>query len=59
MLELGLPKTAFIVLIHRDGKYLTADGDTVLGSGDHLLIMADNEMTIDKVYACFEIPRIH
>lgn len=59
VMDVGLPKTAFIVMIHRDGKYMTANGDTVLLSGDHLLIMADNEITINKIYERFEIKRIN
>jgi cell volume regulation protein A len=51
--ELGLPKTAIIVLIHRHGKYLTADGSTVFEAGDHLLVMADKASTTAFVYGCF------
>jgi cell volume regulation protein A len=43
LVELALPKTAMIVLIHRDGKYLTPNGDTRLRSKDHLLIMSDRK----------------
>ncbi|HZX75050.1 MAG TPA: potassium/proton antiporter, partial [Cyclobacteriaceae bacterium] len=59
IMQLGLPKTALIVLIHRDGKYLTANGDTILQGGDHLLIMADTKLTVDKIYERFEIPHSH
>ena len=54
VVDLNLPKTAFIVLIHRDGKYLTASGETVLRAGDHLLIMADTDDTVKKVHKCFK-----
>lgn len=53
VVDLRLPSTALIVLIHRHGKYLTATGDTVIEEGDHLLIMADNRYTVDKVYERF------
>jgi cell volume regulation protein A len=43
LVELALPKTAMIVLIHRDGKYLTPNGETRLRSKDHLLIMSDSK----------------
>jgi cell volume regulation protein A len=43
LVELALPKTAMIVLIHREGKYLTPNGDTRLQSRDHLLIMSDSK----------------
>jgi cell volume regulation protein A len=55
IVQLKLPKTALIVLIHRNGKYLTPNGDTVLERGDHLVMMADNKAAIDKVYDAFEI----
>jgi potassium/hydrogen antiporter len=55
IVQLKLPKTALIVLIHRNGKYLTPNGDTVLELGDHLVMMADNKATVDKVYDAFEI----
>jgi len=53
IVELTLPKTALIVLVHRSGKYITANGETILQPGDHLLIMADNKETIDEVYESF------
>ena len=54
VVELTLPKSALIVLIHRDGKYLTPQGDTVIAAGDHLLIMADNKETLERVSQSFE-----
>lgn len=53
VMQLGLPKTALIVLIHRDKKYITASGDTEIMPYDHLLIMADNKDTVVQVHACF------
>src|SRR5690606_30298783 len=53
VVELNLPKSSMIVLIHRDGKYITASGDTQLQAHDHLLIMADSKKTVNKVYARF------
>jgi cell volume regulation protein A len=55
VVELGLPKTALIVMIYRHGKYLTASGDTVIEAGDHLLIMADTKETVSKVRESFGI----
>lgn len=55
VMNLDLPKTALIVLIHRDGKYITARGETEIMAQDHLLIMADTKDTIQEVYECFEI----
>jgi cell volume regulation protein A len=56
IVQLNFPKTALIVLIHRDGKYLTPNGDTVLERGDHLVMMANNKATVEKIYEAFEIP---
>ncbi len=55
VVELKLPKSALIVLIHRYGQYLTASGDTTIEPGDHLLIMADSKETVKKVYDSFGI----
>lgn len=53
VMELNLPKSALIVLIHRDGKYITANGDTIIAAKDHLLIMADSKKTVNKIYERF------
>ena len=55
VVDLDLPKSAFIVLIHRTGKYFTAGGDTVLETGDHLLLMADSKETVTRIYQSFGI----
>jgi cell volume regulation protein A len=59
VVELGLPKTALIVMIHREGKYITANGETEIMPNDHLLVMADNKETVASVYECFGIPQNH
>jgi cell volume regulation protein A len=55
VVSLRLPKTALIVMIHRHNKYLTANGDTVLEKGDHLLILADNKETVPKIFEAFGV----
>ncbi|MGE0587909.1 MAG: potassium/proton antiporter [Cyclobacteriaceae bacterium] len=50
IVQLNLPKSSLIALIHRDGKYLTPSGDTVIRSGDHLLVIADSKEVIHEVY---------
>jgi cell volume regulation protein A len=55
VVQLGLPKTALIVMIHRKGKYITAHGETVIEAGDHILMMADNKETVLKVYDSFGV----
>jgi cell volume regulation protein A len=58
VMELGLPKSALIVLIHRDGKYITANGATTIEPKDHLLIMADSKNTVNKVIERFNTPKV-
>ena len=58
VMDLNLPKSALIVLIHRDGKYITANGATVIEPKDHLLIMADSKITVNKVIERFNAPNI-
>lgn len=53
IVDLRLPATALIVLIHRDKKYITAAGDTILRGGDHLLVLADNNETTQKILTSF------
>lgn len=55
VMELDLPKTALIVLIHRDGKYITANGQTTIMSRDHLLVMADTKDTVSEVRDTFGV----
>jgi len=55
VMHLALPKKALIVLIHRDGKYITASGDTEIMPNDHLLVMADNKETVSQVFEAFNI----
>lgn len=49
ILELSFPKKALIVLIKRNGKYLTPNGSTVIQAGDTLLILAENPMVLEEV----------
>lgn len=57
VVQLHLPKTALIVLIHRDGKYLSPNGDTVLEPDDHLMLMLDSKEDIEKVQNLFDVKR--
>ena len=59
VMNLALPKKALIVLIHRDGKYITASGDTEIMPHDHLLVMADNKDTVSLVFQAFDIQQSH
>jgi cell volume regulation protein A len=54
VVDLRLPKNAMIVLIHRNGKYLTATGETVIEGADHLLILTD-KTSADWVHQAFTL----
>lgn len=53
VVEIGMPKGSIIVLIHRDDKYITANGETVIEANDHLLVLADNKAIVEEVYTNF------
>lgn len=49
LLELNFPKTALVVLINRENKYITPNGSTVLHPGDRLLIMSEEKENVSQV----------
>lgn len=53
IVQLKLPKSSLIVLIHRHDKYVTPSGETEIQGGDHLLILADNKESREKVMQSF------
>lgn len=53
VVQIGLPLNAHIVLIHRNGKYIAASGETVIEGKDHLLVMGDNKDTVNEVFKAF------
>lgn len=55
IVQLHLPASSLIALIHRDGKYLTPSGETILLKGDHLLVIADHKEVIPEIYRCFDL----
>ncbi|PZR29689.1 MAG: potassium/proton antiporter [Azospira oryzae] len=59
IVQLKLPASALIVLIHRQEQYINASGDTVIDAGDHLLVLADTKTTVDKVYEVFGMQPHH
>lgn len=50
IVELSFPKSALIVLINRDNKFIVPRGDTKIEKLDKLLVMADEEENINEVY---------
>ena len=50
LVNLNFPKKAFIVMIHRAGKYIRPGGSTVIEKGDKLLVLASNTEVIEDVF---------
>ena len=46
LLDLGLPKSSYVVLIARNGGSFVPDGSTVIEAGDSLLVFADQPTSI-------------
>jgi cell volume regulation protein A len=55
VVELGIPPNALIVLINRNGKFITPNGSTVIQADDKLLVMTDNIIDLEKVNTCLGI----
>lgn len=49
ILELGFPHTSLIVLVKRNGKFITPNGQTTLEDGDELMIMTENDKEEDQI----------
>jgi len=49
IVDLDFPKAGLIVMIKRDGKYLTPNGATVLYPGDLLTVMANSDDTMEAI----------
>ena len=56
IVEVGLPKSALIVLIRRDNDFIVPRGDTVLEPGDTLLVLAD-EGGLDQLQSLVAAPQ--
>lgn len=52
--ELNLPKSTLIVLIYRDGNYVTPRGSTTIHSGDLLFIMTDDLNAVPQLDYCLK-----
>lgn len=55
IVELRLPKTSHIAMIHRGDRYVTPSGETEIAASDHLLVMADSKETVDTVKLIFGV----
>lgn len=50
IVKLKLPKSALIVLLVREGKYIQPNGSTILEENDKLLLLANNKDVLIEVY---------
>lgn len=55
IVELRLPKTSHIAMIHRGDRYVTPSGETEIVASDHLLVMADSKETVNTVKLIFGV----
>jgi len=46
ILELNFPKTALIVMIKRNGKFITPNGNTVIQIDDTLMVLAETQESL-------------
>lgn len=49
IVNLEFPKTAMIILLSRNGKYIQPSGSTILEEGDKLLVLANNKEVVEEV----------
>lgn len=54
IVELGFPKTAIISMIERNDNYTIPTGATILEENDILVILSENEKSIEEVEQCLE-----
>ncbi|MFZ5939678.1 MAG: potassium/proton antiporter [Bacteroidota bacterium] len=52
VVELNFPENAIIAFIYRDGNYLTPGGSTRIMAGDVLLVLCENEQSLEMVEGC-------
>jgi cell volume regulation protein A len=51
ILELNFPKTALIVMIKREGKFITPNGQTVIEPHDTLMLLAETRESLSMALA--------
>jgi cell volume regulation protein A len=57
--DLKFPKTAFIVMIKRNGEYIRPGGSTIIEAKDNLMVLADSPEDFEKVEQCLFHPHQH
>lgn len=54
IVDLNFPKSAFIVMIKRNGEYIRPGGSTELEAKDILMVLADKQEDFEKVDTCLQ-----
>ena len=58
IVDLNFPKSAFIVMIKRNGEYIRPGGATMIEAKDTLMVLADSDKDYAKVNECLYKPNI-
>jgi cell volume regulation protein A len=58
IVDLGLPTSIIVAMVERNNKYFIADGSTKLLAGDKMYVMADDQKSMEKLYARLGKPHI-
>lgn len=56
IVDLNFPKSAFIIMIKRNGEYIRPGGSSIIHAKDVLMILADNQDDFTKVSECLYKP---
>jgi cell volume regulation protein A len=54
IVDLNFPKSAFIIMIKRNGEFIRPGGATILEAKDVLMVLADNQEDFEKVDNCLQ-----
>jgi cell volume regulation protein A len=54
IVDLNFPKSAFIIMIKRNGEFIRPGGSTILETMDILMVLADNQEDFEKVDNCIQ-----
>jgi len=56
IVDMHIPKSAFIIIIKRDGEFIRPGGATVIEANDILSVLADSQDDFDQVQKCLLKP---
>src|SRR5690554_1102339 len=57
IVDLNFPKSAFIIMIKRNGEFIRPGGSTIIEAKDILMVLADSEKDFIEVYNCLYKPK--